>query len=373
MTPRPYQDHTINQIYNKPGDVLLASCMGSGKTFMAIRSANKLNVKKLLVICPASLVINWQREIHKFSLYPMDVTIISHQSNPPSSTFDLIIVDEAHRFKNPTSIRSKRIFQRPERIIYLTGTPITNQPVDLWNFIARYDPHTYDNYDFFKRHFLNEGLPVLKKDLNELMIVHKKEDVLKDLPELQRQIIIIPGQENHTDKDIQLLEDVLSNPVRLTQPNLNLSRLNNIRKQTAIKKIPYLKDLYKENQEQIIIFAHHKEVIQKLNLKNAVYCTGEMSKKDRQSSIDSFQSGNAQYFIASMMAASEGITLTNAHIVDFLEIDWLPSTIEQAEARAHRIGQKSKVLSRIFLVNDSIDYRIYNKMIDRSQVISNFL
>ena len=373
MTARPYQDYTINEIHKRPGDILLASCMGSGKTFMAIRSANKLDVKKLLVICPASLVINWQREIERFSLYPMEYTVISHHSNPPSSTFDLIIVDEAHRFKNPGSLRSKRLFNRPERIIYLTGTPITNHPKDLWNFVNRYDPFTYDNYDFFKNHFLNEGISVLKKDLNELMIVHKKEDVLKDLPNLQRQIIILPGAEKHLPEDIKLLEDVLSNPARLTEPNLDLSRINKLRKQTAIKKIPFLKDFYKENQEQIIIFAHHKEVIERLNLKNAVFCTGDMSKKNRQKSIDSFQNGNAQYFIGSLMAASEGITLTNAHTVDFIEIDYLPSTIEQAEARAHRIGQTNNVISRFFFIENSIDYRIYNKLIEKNQVIGNFL
>jgi SWI/SNF-related matrix-associated actin-dependent regulator of chromatin subfamily A-like protein 1 len=126
------------------------------------------------------------------------------------------------------------------------------------------------------------------------------------------------------------------------------------------------------SNEKAIVFAHHKDVLIALSagLPGSVKVTGESSMKNRQLAVDEFQNDpTVQYFIASTTAMGVGITLTAAHRVFFAESDWVPSMMEQAESRCHRIGQDSSVLVQYLVVHDTIDERIMNTLVAKMEVI----
>jgi SWI/SNF-related matrix-associated actin-dependent regulator of chromatin subfamily A-like protein 1 len=149
-----------------------------------------------------------------------------------------------------------------------------------------------------------------------------------------------------------------------------------IRHETGLLKMKAAIEFILEStggSEKVIVFAHHKDVLTALAsaLPGAVKVTGESSAKNRQLAVDDFQGDpKIQYFIASTMAMGVGITLTAAARVIFVESDWTPALLEQAESRCHRIGQEaSSVFVQYLFVHDTIDERIMNTLVAKMEVI----
>lgn len=211
----PYQKVGINfALQNQK--VLIADDMGLGKTVQALGVIHKLNLKSVLIICPASLKSNWQREIDKWihresfiieiKVEPNSINIINYEKLEKLidellfTKWDLIVFDESHYLKNSKSKRTKNataISKTCERIILLSGTPILNKPQELlsqikiidrvktfgsdWNFLQRYCGAKQNNWgwDFSGASNLSE----LQDKLSEFTIRRLKKDVLVDLPE----------------------------------------------------------------------------------------------------------------------------------------------------------------------------------------------
>ena len=237
----PYQRAGIEFALGKDA-VLIGDEMGLGKTIQALGVINSTpKAKKILIIVPASLRLNWQREAEKWlvnkdlsigiaigSKWPdTDVVIINydiltkHKAQLRKRVWDVLICDEAHYLKNPKAARTKQVFGdwrykekvwkidplKAKRRVLLTGTPIVNRPIELWGLANYLDPEEFNNFFAYARRYANahnngwgwdfsgaDNLDELQEKLRTRFLVRRlKKDVLKDLPAKRRQIIELPA------------------------------------------------------------------------------------------------------------------------------------------------------------------------------------
>lgn len=237
----PYQRAGIEFALGKDA-VLIGDEMGLGKTIQALGVINSTpKAKRILIIVPASLRLNWQREAEKWlvnkdlsigiaigSTWPdTDVVIINydiltkHKAQLRKRTWDVLICDEAHYLKNPKAARTKQVFGdwrykekvwkidplKAKRRVLLTGTPIVNRPIELWGLANYLDPEEFNNFFAYARRYANAhnngwgwdfsgaaNLDELQEKLRTRFLVRRlKKDVLKDLPAKRRQIIELPA------------------------------------------------------------------------------------------------------------------------------------------------------------------------------------
>jgi SNF2 family DNA or RNA helicase len=383
---------------------VLADEMGLGKTIQVIGLIKECpGIKKVLIVCPASLKKNWQNEIKLWSgrdshilgkwvenqdIYIINYDILLKFQEKIMQDWDLVVFDEAHYLKNASAARTKIALKIDgARIIFLTGTPVVNRPVELFNIFNKIGVFS-DRKKYEKRYcaaylqtmrfggrvikrWNNLGasnLEELQKKVSPFMLRRLKKNVLKELPDKTRQIIELDCGEIYTDK-IQWLDGLPKETGNST-----------IRREAGLKKvkkvIDYVKDVM-ENEDKLVLMAYHKEVVEELAKGltgyNPVVFTGGTSLSDRQKAVEKFQNDrDCRIFIGNILAAGVGITLTAARVICFAELDWVPGNMAQAEDRIHRIGQKDNVLV-LYLVAQGIDRAIGQALADKIAVIEKII
>ena len=234
------------------------------------------------------------------------------------------------------------------------------------------------------------------------MVRRLKSDVLDELPPKIRQIVVIPSngmskiisresriQESHEEKIAMLAakaelaktkSDVSYEAAaeKLTSARkVAFTDMAKVRHELALAKIPYVvehcQEILDDNPgKQIVVFAHHTEVVSALaaglSSYGVVTLTGSTSISKRQDAVDDFQRQNARVFIGNIQAAGIGITLTASDHVIFAELAWSPDAITQAEDRTHRIGQKNTVLIQHLVVEGSLDVTQIETMLEKQRV-----
>lgn len=446
----------------KTKKAILADEMGLGKTRQAIVAAGQESDKAVLIICPASLKINWEREIHM--IYEGD-TVYVVEPGPEynieiddsawivinydmlekykeqilmlirNGEIETVILDEAHYIKGSDTIRAKialKICEKAERVYMLTGTPVMNRPVELFNmlkgighplgklktvFVKRYcggqlktmvqdlesgkrffvDPtRSYpfrakkQKYRVFT--FLDDSgatrLDELREYTKDVMLRRKKEDVL-DLPEkiISTQIceltelqqreydnaweIYLEWLEQHpsADRDIENIKGA--------QQLIEIGKLKQVCSLAKIDRI--VEDIKNtvEQGEKVIVFTQYTEtlkIITKRLGEKKIGCAalmGEMGQVGRQVSVDAFQNeDDIKVFVSNIKAGGVGITLTAASIVMFADMDWSPEIHNQAMDRAHRIGQTGTVNVYYYVVKDTIEEKIVELLGEKKEIIS---
>ena len=422
----PFQKAGIDFI-NHQKNVLVADEMGLGKTIQAIGYINlNSNIKTVLIICPASLKINWKQELEKWLVRPYkinilngkdlaDITIINYESVKKyfnlltSQIWDLLVLDESHYIKNYKAQRTKYItgfFESngdkkswikglkdyANQKILLTGTPIMNRPEELITQLKVLNHELAKNPFKFMEKYVEKnawGGVIGSRNLEELqyklrttcMIRREKKDVLTELPDKLRQIITLPKEilknDNKTKEIVSYLSenwDVATG--KLKSSKIPFDEIAKIRHEQAIKKIPYLIEHIEnvlEDEDKVVVFAHHHDVINAIYEKFkdiSVIATGEQSLKERNEAVDKFQNDpNIKLFIGSTEAMGVGITLTVSQTVIFAELEWRPGDLFQAEDRLHRIGQKNTVLVQYLVIDESIDSFMIHKILDKIETI----
>lgn len=434
-------------------DALLADQMGLGKTIQAIGLINALpSIRKTLIICPASLKINWKNELLTWSARPFtvhvinsksewipaDIVIINYEQVPKfraeinNTEWSLLICDESHYLKNAKSQRTqqivghwddnptKRIYPiKAERRLFMTGTPILNRPKELWTTIRALDRQGLgaDWHRFHTRYcgaykdafgWQLDGASNLEELQTRLrssiMLRRKKDDVLKELPPKRRQIIMLEpttvgakqALQNEaklaaTEETMNILRakiEALSVNQASEEYKKAVQRLSSyesvsfgesarIRHDTASAKLPMAMDYLVNvlaNEDKIVVFAHHHDVIDTLVEGLAEYgvvsIDGRTEIKKRQEAVDKFQHDpKARVIIGSIGAMGSGYTLHAASYVAFVELDWVPGNLNQAEDRLHRIGQKESILIQHLILNGSFDGRMAKSVMHKQQVI----
>jgi SWI/SNF-related matrix-associated actin-dependent regulator 1 of chromatin subfamily A len=419
--PLDHQKEAIQKLVENKR-FILADDMGLGKTTSTIIAALEAKVKKVLIICPATLKINWKREIenysdksiyisegknfsadHDFVIINYDIIKNFHETKKNGkslineSNFDLVIVDEAHYIKNAQAQRTKLIndfVKDIDRLWLLTGTPMTSRPIDYYNLLSLVDSPVAKNwmayvirycagYQFkagFRKVWNVMGASNLEelRDRTSATILRRLKENVLDLPDK----IITPVYLKLKSKEYEeVMGDYYDwydkNPEESKSLTVQFTKLTKVRQIIANEKINQTIELAEniiEQDKKVIIFCNFTESLNRIVEhfgKVAVRLDGSMSKIERQNSVDQFQENDkVKVFVGNIKAAGVGITLTSAESVIFNDLSFLPSDHAQAEDRAYRYGQKNNVLVYYPLFENTIEGIIYDILNNKKQVIA---
>jgi SWI/SNF-related matrix-associated actin-dependent regulator 1 of chromatin subfamily A len=329
----------------------------------------------------------------------------------------VLILDEAHYLKTKDSKRTKAIFGEKcngaeglvadsKHVFLLTGTPIPNNPSELWPMLRAVMPDAIERptkkgtikpmayWTFVERFCVTQdtgfgikivkgrNLAELKERIRPFVLRRKKDEVLKDLPPIRFDTLALeskaPLRDHVIEPTVQLVQEVLARDgvagLKAIAPHVA-----QLRRVTGMAKVPAAIEWIKEHFEggggKLVVFAHHKDVIEQIACHtdyasyNPVHITGATT--DRQAAVDRFQNDpECRLFIGQIQAAGTGITLTAASDVLFVESSWVPAENEQAAMRVHRIGQKNACLIRFAMLAGSIDEQIQKAVMRKTQDIA---
>jgi SWI/SNF-related matrix-associated actin-dependent regulator of chromatin subfamily A-like protein 1 len=402
---------------------ILADDMGLGKTTSTIIAALETGAKKILIVCPASLKINWQREIENYSDRPVfiaegkkfstehDFVIVNydilknfHDSDPKKkeesvllqSNFELVILDEAHMISNVQAQRTKIInsfAKKINRVWLLTGTPMTSRPMNYYNLLNLIESPVAQNWKAYairycqgyqfsagKRKVWNvsgaSNLEELRDRTSKQILRRLKEEVL-DLPDkIITPIYLRLKSKEYEDLMGEYFEWYDKNPDESSSLTVQFSKLMKVRKVISNEKtkqtIEFAENIL-EQGKKVIVFTNFTESLQTIYQhfsKQAVYLDGSCSNSMRQQAVDEFQNNDKiRVFVGNLKAAGVGLTLTSAEVVIMNDLSFVPAEHSQAEDRAYRYGQKSNVLVYYPLFENTIEGAIYDILNKKKQII----
>lgn len=387
---------------------ILADDMGLGKTrqsIVALRHAEPGG--PYLVICPASVKLNWQREIAMVDP-AVECRILHGKGDAPLPkdfagwviiNYDMLgkrleelkrlpwcglVFDEAHYLKNHQSQRSKHarslaLVDGESPVVHaLTGTPLTNRPRDLFpllqlvrhslgtsflSFAKRYCDATHNGFGWVTDGASN--LAELTVQLHGIMMRRRKDEVL-DLPPKIRTWLDVEIPKGTAAADFRdAVESLLlakNSPTAGKDRVRLLAKLTKARQKIAIAKAPLSIDLIEgilDQGEKAIVFSCYDRPVQMLAEHFGTSCvklTGATQAKSRQKLVDRFQeTDSVRLFVANIVAGGIGLNLTAARHVVFNDLDWVPANHWQAEDRAYRIGQGGTVNVHYLVAKGTVD------------------
>ncbi len=390
----------------------LADEQGLGKTIEALATIEADGAYPAVVVCPASLKLNWLRELERWlpqrsaqafvgtgartdrgpALVPADVTIVNYdilaarlpqlRELKPRA----LVLDESHYCKNAAAKRTQAVAQlaasvpREGLVLALTGTPVMNRPAELISqlrILGRLADFG-SGVQFGKRFRGSDAHLRLHWHLRARCFVRRlKADVLPQLPAKTRGVVPV---ELDNDAEYRLAErDVVAwlqtQPLDLRELDAKVAaalraerlvRLNALKLLAARGKLhaalAWIHD-FLSSGERLVVFAHHREIQRAVleRFPTALHILGEDSHTARDASLRAFQAPDEpsnQLIVCSIEVAGQGITLTRSSNVAFLELDWTPAKHDQAEDRCHRIGQQDAVNASYLLAAGTIDETI---------------
>lgn len=435
--------------YQKEGVAFLASHrfayladeMGLGKSAQSacaadVVAANKSSPVRILVVCPAVARLTWDREFRRWSFFIHKIFICKSGSDIPpkdaelvicsfdyvsnhraklAGKWDVVIVDEFHFVKNHEAIRAKALLGKDGVVrdaTYfwaLSGTPAPNSnPSEMWLFLYVFKLTPFKSDQFMKRYCVgyetpygfkvtavrNENLNELQKILSKILLRRRKEDVMKELPEIFYQDMTVEAgpvdlEMNESffqyafphDRSKELAEKLekekrqIETVMEISKPKDRIlameglaDSVSTLRRYTGLQKVKSAGALIRQElelgaYEKVVVFALHRDVIENMRMElrdfGAVTLYGKTDPAKRQKNIDNFQMNpKIRVFIGQIQAAGTNITLTAAHNVVFVEQSWVPGDNLQAAMRCHRIGQTKPVTVRFLSLANSIDEKV---------------
>lgn len=415
---------------------ILADDMGLGKTLQILTFLAAHPDSKALIVCPASLVYNWEEECRRF--YPSartatvagpvhtrqvqieeweksDLLITSYDLLKrdidfyEDKQFDFVIIDEAQYIKNASTQAAKAVKAIACTCRFaLTGTPIENRLSELWSIFEFLMPGYLFSYKRFKDEL--EGPIMESKDnvarirlsrfVRPFILRRLKKDVLKELPDKVEEVIYakMEGEQNnlYQAREKQLLMTLS----KQTEAEFKTQKLWVLAKLTALRQICCDPSLVYENFQgdsaktktcvevvqnavsaghKILLFSqfssmleHLAELFAQCGLR-AFMLTGKTSKEERRRLVTEFQNGNADLFLISLKAGGTGLNLTAADLVIHYDPWWNLAAQNQATDRAHRIGQDNKVTVMRLIMKGTIEERILKMQEDKQNLADSII
>lgn len=414
--------------------------MGLGKSAQAIHAADLIGAERGLVVCPAKLRLNWINEfrlwsktftdakrfavandVHGLNRWlsargPMVCTISYDLATryvdkiyDRGGLLDFVVFDEGHYIKNSQALRTKAaigvqldgrraLTSFADYAWHLSGTPMTNDPLDIFTFLRMCEATSLTENQFIERYFYSDptaygSRQTIRDDmLGELLYMIDRNRTRRTKGEVGLQLPPIFMQQTLVDGDSSAITDLLKQYPGLEQAVYDAIQQGGLTFLDAVhimtlrrligeaKAIPYayiLADEIKISQEKHVIFGHHVMALARVKhiLEHAgIHCVlvdGSVSTRQAQAAVDEFQTNpKCQAFIGNMKAAGEGSTLTSAAYVDILESDWAPGPNAQAIMRTHRIGQHRNVFVRFITLANSLDIKVNRIVADKVKAIA---
>lgn len=419
-----YQKLGVEFFINSGGRAILADSAGVGKSCQALGYVVQCGHKRTLVICPASVKYSWKNEISKwtklksfivepktkFSDIPHDINVIiinydvlkKHFNELMKYRFDVCIMDEAQYIKSPTSIRSKAAKQLSRNIpsvLLLTGTPILNKPIELFNLLNVVDMKVWNNwYSYAVRYcgghqgqwgFQAEGatcLDELKQRISKYFLRRTKEEVLSQLPpKIRTEVPVdLDGEFYKQYKTAasslaqylkQYKKETDSKILKAVQAE-KLVRINYLRQISSMAKVGVAKELIQniiDGGEKVLVFSCFNAPLlelQKSFPNESVMIIGSTNVNERGEIVKKFQEDpNVKIFLGGIKAAGSGLTLTAASNVIQLDYSWTPADMDQSENRAHRPGAEYESLNIYQIISNGTIDVFMKKLIYDKQII----
>ena len=375
---RDYQAEGVAHMLRQSG-ACMGDDMGLGKsrqTVVASRMA--AGSGRVLIVCPASLRLNWEREIKM--VYPdarvgmigedristlagCDWVIGNYERmggllRESELEFAVMAVDEAHYLKEYKSGRTRNVFllaARIERCFVVTGTPLLNREIEM-HTLLRITGHRLGSLTLAEFRKSYAGSPEKRAALAAAIqgwMIRRSKDVLKDLGDKARQFVPL------SPEGLDVYKEIYGDMTLQAMP-----KIVRLRKCLEGLKVPYLVETVQAmgEDDKLIIFCEYMSTVEALKQALAslgvgcVSLVGSDSLKRRQAAVDAFQrDASIKVFIGTTMAAGVGITLTAANIVAFASMPWTPALMRQAEDRAYRLGQIRDVLVLVPIIQGTID------------------
>ena len=425
---RPYQQKGLDwlQALHSAGfGGVLADDMGLGKTVQALahvttlKAAGKLE-SPVLIVCPTSVLPNWQAEITRFApdlavllwhgskrqnqldkLADVDVILTSYPVLLRDHTlfaglrFALILLDEAHMLKNPKTagFRAARSL-KAEQVIALSGTPVENQLTDIWSLMELVTPNLLGTLDQFRRTI---DKPIVRDDdatakallqrrLRPFLLRRTKDEVARDLPEktvipewIELEKAQLANYESLRLLMQQRVRDEIARVGLLRSQIVFLDALLKLRqvccdprlvpqfedKGSGSAKLARLLEMLPEllrEGRRIILFSQFTSMLDlikpELDALRVAYVEIRGETRDRETPVRQFQDGDVPLILVSLKAGGTGLNLTAADTIILYDPWWNPAVEAQAIDRAHRIGQSKPVFVHRLIARGTIEEKI---------------
>lgn len=418
---------------------LIGDEMGLGKTSQAIGFINAQEwVERVLIVCPKSLKRNWYLELRSWLTRELSIgiqepgmpwagnehaivvcnfDIIGRYPEAQETLWDLRVVDEAHYLSSKSAKRTKVTLATQARMkLHLTGTAAENgKHAELWTLISDLDPERWDPkkgwWSYGHRYCGPRQIKVKiwdkklgkkverkittfdgstnAKELQQIlrstiMIRRRKEDVLKELPEVVQQIIELPAdgvkelirkEQTAVAKSFEAHADAMPEGEVASFETMSIQRL-----ELGLAKVPlaieFVDDVLAEDpQRKVIVFGHHEAVMQqfKAHWPKAAMIIGSTPWGQRQAQVERFQTNPECRVILGNDAMKEGLNLQAAEQVIFAEGSWVPGNLAQKIARAARMGQTKSVLVTHLVWEGSLDSRMIRRTVQKMGKINRVL
>ena len=417
----PFQKDGVEWLVEHPRGVLADEC-GLGKTLQALALIEATNAKHALIVCPKTLVSEWFNQCDRWSdgdmLTPNDqgdrldglnlagphyvcvnydlLASREYWSKITAIPWDIIVFDESHRLKNPKAKRTEYAYLlHAPRIVFMSGTPLQNSPMDLYPLFHMINPREYHSIRQWKDYFCIQVVseiwlkgadgkvhPRLIKNivpgkinhtdelnflLHKYMIRRTKKDVLPELPDKTYRTVPVelgPEKKQYEQMRTELFAildsgeqvtapKVIAQLMRLRQVCLdpNLMSSEPVKSSTPSNKTKTLLEIVEDTDDKVIIFTMFEQYTRILSEELSkhdithVMITGQVDLQARGKAVQLFQENpDVKVCLCTIGAGGEGITLTASHTCVFTDYSWNPAVNWQAEDRIHRIGQKEPVL-----------------------------
>ena len=423
---------------------ILCDDMGLGKTLQTISflykhysEASGEEEAPTIVVCPASLVYNWQDEFAKFApeikVCPVvgsipereDIIANANLYQVLITSYDLLkrdvalydnvefyyeIIDEAQYIKNHTTAAAKAVkVLKSRHRLALTGTPIENRLSELWSIFDFLMPGFLYKYEQFRRQFETpivkysdkDASDRLKKMVTPFLLRRLKENVLKELPDkLEKEQVVVMESDQQTLYDAQLSHLKLMIEQAKEEKNFQNIKLKILSEMTRLRQICCDPRLYIDNYKgesakreacldlviraiesghRVLIFSQFTTMLDLLKLdlakeKIAFFeITGNTKKEERIQLVNKFNDGENNVFLISLKAGGTGLNLTGADVVIHYDPWWNLAAQNQATDRAHRIGQKRTVTVYKLITKGTIEEKIVDLQKSKSDLANEIL
>ncbi len=378
--------------------VIIGDEMGLGKTIQAIAAIAHLRAtghERFLVACPASVLINWTREIAERSelaayrlhgpdraagqamwkrLGGVGVTTVDSLHSltvPEDVAIGLLVVDEAHYVKNPQARRSQAVRRwsaRVDRVLFLTGTPMENRVEEFKSLVDYLQPGLAPRID---GHHGLAGADSFRRAVAPVYLRRNQEDVLTELPQLVR-------SDDWTEFG---RDDFLAYRAAVHEGNFMAMRRAAYSPGTPDRsaKLRRLQEIVEEsaaNERKVVIFSYFRDVLETI-LRSVDTAhgpiTGSVSPGERQVIVDRFSAVEGHsVLLGQIQAAGVGLNIQAANVVIICEPQVKPTLEDQAIARLHRMGQVRSVQAHRLLVTNSVDERMIELLAAKSRLFDDY-
>jgi superfamily II DNA or RNA helicase len=401
---RPYQTAGYNWLrflYEHHFGACLADDMGLGKTLQTIMLLQtlKTRVKKILIICPVSILYNWRNELEKFSdltysiyygddrEYKTDAQVILTSyglmkkesfSTLGEEEFDILIFDEVQHLKNIRSLGANAARQLKAKFrICLTGTPVENDLSEFYNIMDLCVPGVWGDLGLVRSSSKNKNRLLARRTVKPFILRRTKDQVLKELPEKIENHVFLDFADEEREFYKQKLNAIRSNIIapgakrygEVLKSLLELRQLCLWQKQPALHSTKI--DFLMENLEQLVEEGHKTLIFSQFTtyldlIENKIRVAGwkyaridgSQTIKKRGEQVELFQNGDAQIFLISLKAGGFGLNLTAASYIFLMDPWWNPAVERQAIDRAHRIGQENKLTVYRPIIKESVEEKV---------------